>query len=105
MGEIMLENQYALIKNNTVVNVIVIEDKELIQKFVEEFNADDAILADTKSIIGSTWNGEKFTLPKPESNPSFILVDNEWVTPTPYPLDGLDYQWDEAGVQWIPIAE
>ena len=38
----------------------------------------------------------------PQPYPSWILDENwKWVSPIPYPTDGLLYEWDEDNLNWI----
>jgi hypothetical protein len=55
--------------------------------------------------IGYTFDGVGFAAPQPfESwalNPDSYL----WEAPTPMPTDGKRYEWDEATLSWLEIAE
>lgn len=58
-----MEN-YALIKNNKVINLIVFDNptEELLNTFKEFHQVDDIILSEDCS-IGWGWNGTSFTPP------------------------------------------
>lgn len=43
---------------------------------------------------------------EPSPFPSWILDENwDWQPPTPYPNDGLYYQWDEETLSWTNIKD
>jgi len=46
-----------------------------------------------------------FIIPKPYA--SWVLNEKtlDWEAPTPYPVDGLYYEWDENSLGWILITE
>lgn len=98
----MLENDYAFIKDGVVINTVVIEDlsSSLINDCKNTFNIDDVIKCTEKAVIGSTWNGSIFILPKPY--PSWILDENnDWISPLPMPTDETkNYSWNEETLNW-----
>ena len=51
--------------------------------------------------IGYSWDGVGFAAPQPFT--SWILNQDSylWEAPTPMPLDGKYYYWDEATLSWI----
>ncbi len=53
---------------------------------------------------GYSWDGTGFAAPQPY--PSWTLDENYvWQPPTPYPDDGLLYEWDEATTSWVEVTE
>jgi hypothetical protein len=102
-----MRNNYALIQNNIVTNILVFEDptNELLDHFKNEFELDDIVLATDKTAVGGTYDGSKFWLPQPY--PSWIKDEklNEWQSPVPYPEieEGSDefYVWDENTTSWL----
>lgn len=106
----MTKVNYAFIKNNNIINVVVFEDPsdELLASFKAEFNLDDIKVATEKAVIGGTYDGSKFWLPQPY--PSWIKNEelNEWEAPVPYPIvqDNIDgyYIWDENTISWVLIS-
>lgn len=103
----MTQQNYAFIKNNEVVNVVIFDDpsEELLLHFKTEFNLDEILLADNKTAINGTYDGENFWLPQPY--PSWIKNEetNEWESPIPYPTieEGSEeiYIWDENTTSWL----
>jgi hypothetical protein len=103
----MTLNNYAFIKDNTVINIAVFEDptNELLDHFKNEFELNEIVLATDKTTIGGTYDGTKFWLPQPYL--SWIKNEelNEWQSPVPYPTieEGSDesYVWDENTTSWL----
>jgi hypothetical protein len=88
---------YAIIFNGVVVNIIDYE----IQPSNPPAGMEEgyiAILANGAG-IGWTYNNEILTPPKPYT--SWILVNNVWNAPIPYPNDGKLYRWDENVKNWV----
>lgn len=106
---------------NTVLQVIVIHNNELMDNGVE---SEAKGIAFCQSLFPNTrwaqtsYNGNKrknyagigflydpirdaFIPPKPY--PSWVLDEStcRWEAPTPYPTDGKRYMWDEATQQWV----
>jgi len=54
--------------------------------------------------IGYTWDGAGFAAPQPF--PSWKLNANSylWEAPTPMPIDGKLYSWDESTLAWVEVA-
>jgi hypothetical protein len=121
----MSQKQYAFIKNNEVVNTLVIDesDTDFIEFQKTTYDADQVIVIDGYEtahnvLIGGTFDGEKFWVPKPY--PSWIkdMVDNTWTAPVPYPEDhslvykdiGINqvfYNWNESAQDWdlLPVLD
>jgi hypothetical protein len=55
--------------------------------------------------VGFTFDGVGFAAPKPYE--SWTLNPNSyiWEAPTSMPTDGKRYEWDEATLSWLEIAE
>lgn len=110
-------------ENNTVTQVIVVANNELLLDGVE--NETKGILF-CKSLFGedtrwvqTSYNGNKrknyagigytydpvndwFFAPQPF--PSWILdADAKWQPPTPYPTDGKFYTWNESTLTWDEV--
>jgi hypothetical protein len=102
----MAQIDYAFIKNNEVINVAVFEDsvtQETLEHFKNEFGVDILVIANEKTAIGGTFDGEKFWLPQPYSSWIKNNETNNWEAPTPYPADGRVYTWVEDDLNWQPI--
>jgi len=98
--------------NNSVENVIVAE-----QDFINSGVVGDAFLWVQTSYngnfrgkyaaIGDTWDkvNERFVSPQPYN--SWTLNEDTclWEAPTPYPEDGLIYDWDEDTLAWVEEQE
>lgn len=111
-------------KNNTVTQVIVVSNEELLLDGVE--NETKGIMF-CKSLFGedtrwvqTSYNGNKrknyagigytydpvndwFFAPQPY--PSWTLdADARWQPPTPMPTDGKFYTWNESTLTWDEVA-
>ena len=111
-------------ENNTVTQVIVVANDELMLDGVE--NETKGIMF-CKSLFGedtrwvqTSYNGNKrknyagigytydpvndyFFAPQPFS--SWTLdADAKWQAPTPYPTDGKFYTWNESTLSWDEVA-
>ena len=97
-------DQYGFIKNGKVINTAIFDNPtpELLEEFRVLHGADHLVLGNERNCEpGSDWDGEHFILPKPESNPSFVLnEDFIWVPPIPYPNDQEHYDWNEETLSW-----
>jgi hypothetical protein len=96
--------KYALIKDNTVINIIVVNPND------QDFNV-NALVTDEISIIhdvnnqafiNGTWNSseQKFYPPKPY--PSWVWNEqlNNWVAPKELPTTNGQWVWDESVVDY-----
>jgi hypothetical protein len=52
--------------------------------------------------IGYTYDSQNDVFYAPQPSPSWVLDQTTWLwsAPTPYPIDGQRYDWDEATVSW-----
>jgi hypothetical protein len=115
---------FALIKQNIVISVIVIDNEKLISNGVEveQLGIDLIDSLNIKSIydydtirqtsynsnfrnkyagIGDTWNEENNVFIKPKPFPSWSLDANfNWKSTISYPEEG-NYTWDEETQQWV----
>ena len=103
----MTEANYAFIKDNKVINVVVFNDptQELLDTFKKEYEVDVIVLAEKYAAVNGTYDGTKFWLPQPY--PSWVKNEelHEWQSPVPYPTieEGSDeyYVWDENTTSWL----
>ena len=108
---------YAKIENDIVTNVIVIANEE------ENSLGEAGMELKLKTLMGGTWkktsyNGsirknycgigytfdsvrDAFIPSKPYPSWTLIELTCQWEAPTPYPTDGLIYNWDEVTLSWI----
>jgi hypothetical protein len=108
-------------ENNTVISVIVVDNKDVIDADGNEVEAIG--IAFCENLLGGTWKQtsyhghirknyagigytydeqlDAFVPPKPW--PSWVLDQSTalWTAPVPRPSDGGDYQWDEDSQSWI----
>lgn len=99
----------AAIIDGVVVNVSVF-DPEKSQEWLEHVRGgfDDIIIVDEAAIGWVQYEPEKIRPPQPY--PSWAWDGTGWQPPTPMPVDGQFYTWDENGQTWIkatpePIGE
>jgi hypothetical protein len=113
--------------NNIVINVIVVEDKELLNENNEEQESlgvtfcqkllgentrwiqtsDTAVFRKNYARVGEIYDVKRDAFR--ETNPPFtswILNETtcKWEAPTPYPNDGKKYQWEESTKTWKDIT-
>lgn len=88
--------------NNTIINVIIAETKEI----AEEVTGNLCIDCTSQSIqIGGTFDGEKLWSPQPYLSWVKNQEKNEWEAPIELPLDGKKYKWDEETISWVEVTE
>jgi hypothetical protein len=105
----MAEKNYAFIKGSEVVNIAVFDSPsdDLLSHFKEFYDLDSIVEATSQTIIGGTYDGVKFWLPKPF--PSWLKDDetNQWVAPVPKPAfdekNPTFYEWDETNLSWKEV--
>jgi len=105
----MSNKNYAVIKDNVVLNVLVFDDptSELIEFFKNGNNADDIL--EVNHLVSPQWtyDGVKFLPPQPY--PSWIFNEelSDWEPPVQHPTSSkapeeyFRYVWDEATLSWI----
>ena len=54
--------------------------------------------------IGYTWDGTGFAAPQPFASWTLNPDSYLWEAPTPMPIDGKRYDWDEATTSWVEIT-
>ena len=112
----MAEIQYAMLKDNKVINILVFDDssEELLSDFYTTIGCDNSVpipLGNT-TVIGAEWDGENLIPPKPYD--SWLLTlegffGPEWYAPVPYPFNDekpfARYTWNESIVNWQEVVE
>tara|TARA_Y100000310_G_C20575384_1_gene760136 strand:- start:54 stop:422 length:369 start_codon:yes stop_codon:yes gene_type:complete len=69
-------------------------------------NPDDGVaLRKNYAGIGYTYDVERDAFIPPKPFPSWLLNEDTclWDSPTPYPDDGNDYNWDEPTTSWVEV--
>lgn len=116
---------FAQLNNNTVVQVIVISNADLIDENGNENEQLGAAICEQVAGPGpwiqTSYNGnfrrryagighrydatlDAFITPQPF--PSWTLDHNhDWQPPTPKPDDENEYEWDETSLTWIVVSE
>ena len=93
-------NKYAIIQNGLVINYIEYETQP--SNPPPSFEEGTIAVLNNSVGVGYTYNDGVFTAPKPY--PSWVLVNNNWVAPTPKPTDNKIYWWDESTTSWKGVA-
>jgi hypothetical protein len=108
-------------ENNTVLRVIVVDNKDIKDTFGVE--QEEIGAAFCRNLLGGTWkqtsynasfrknyagagytyDSERDAFIPPNPHPSWVLNEETclWEAPTPMPQDGKFYEWDEATTSWI----
>ena len=102
-----MSNNYALIKDSNIINVIVIKDanQDTLEHFKTFFGANSIVNVPNTELWkckeGTTYDGNAFWLSQPF--PSWIKNEEfkDWEPPVPYPNDGKYYSWDESSLSWV----
>jgi hypothetical protein len=55
--------------------------------------------------LGFAYDEERDAFIPPKPFDSWVLDEASclWVAPIDYPMDGLDYRWDEVSVAWVEV--
>jgi hypothetical protein len=112
---------FAKIENDIVVQVIVVEQDIIDSGIFGEpstwvqtsYNTYGGVhllggtpLRKNYAGIGDTYDAVRDAFIPPQPYPSWNLIEEscQWEAPTPYPLDGKGYYWDENLVSWIEYS-
>jgi hypothetical protein len=111
---------YAFLDSNNLVTEVItgIDETELIEgkdpeQWYSEFRNQKCVRTSYSGSIRKNYAGvaffydealDAFIPPKPFD--SWVLDEDtaRWEAPTPYPGDGLIYQWDELLLDWTPVT-
>ena len=110
-------SHFAKIENGIVTEVIVAEQDHintLSGQWVQtSYNTRGGVhlLGDTPlrknyAGIGHIYDSERDAFYQPKPFNSWLLNENscQWEAPTPCPIDGKEYKWDESQKQWIEVT-
>lgn len=89
-------DKYAIIQDGVVVNYIEYESQP--ENPPPGFEEGTIAVLNNDIGVGYTYKDGVFTPPQPY--PSWTLVNNKWVAPTPIPQDNKIYMWDETTTNW-----
>jgi hypothetical protein len=108
---------YAFIDNNNIVTEVItgIDETQLIEGLDPETwygnfrgqtckrTSYNSNIRGTYAGIGYSYNSEEDIFVTPQPYPSWTRNSSFWEAPTPYPTDGLMYQWVESDLDWQVI--
>lgn len=90
---------YFLIHNNTIVNVIALDN---LINYEPPHNYTLMERKNDRGWIG--WSLINDLVVAPQPYPSWNLDSNgDWQPPISMPLDGKDYEWNETDHRWVEI--
>lgn len=99
-----MKKNYAFIKNNEVINIVVFEDEteELLEHFKTIFELDEIVESQDRAAIGGLYIKEKniFVGIKPFNSWTLNEETYLWEAPVAYPEDGNNYVWNESTISW-----
>jgi len=98
---------FAEINDNNIVTQVIVAGQSFVDslggKWVE--TAMDGSIRANYAGIGYTYDAAKDAFIAPQPFPSWTLDDTfKWQAPTPYPTDGVMYQWNEDKKDWEAIV-
>jgi len=106
---------YAKVENGLVTQVIVADTKEWCQTNLggtwvqTSYNTkgnqhpEGRPLHKNYAGIGYTWDGTGFAAPQPYASWGLNSDTYLWEAPTPMPVDGKRYSWDEDSTSWVEV--
>lgn len=86
-----MKNLAQLNEDNIVINIIIANDDFNPEGFVEYTDSNPAIIG------GDLVDGFFYS---PQPFPSWTRSEGIWISPKPYPEDGLAYEWNESTQEW-----
>ena len=98
---------FAQVDDNNIVTQVIVAGQSFVDslggKWVE--TAMDGSIRHNYAGIGYTYDAAKDAFIAPQPFPSWTLDDTfKWQAPTPYPTDGVMYQWNEDKKDWEAIV-
>jgi hypothetical protein len=97
-----MNNTYAFIKDNKVVNTVIIEDinEDIKNIFITDFNLDDIVSSDDSVYIGSSYINNEFIPKSPFESWIWNSTDKVWQAPVNRPESMLPLYWNEELLNW-----
>ena len=97
---IMIIKNYAVIENDTVVNVVIGDNEWAANQqstLVELTDSDNAL-------VGGKYIDGVFYKPKPY--PSWVESGSGWAPPVPKPenIEGFGWMWNEESLSWVSLT-
>ena len=98
---------FAQVDDNNIVTQVIVAGQSFVDslggKWVE--TAMDGSIRANYAGISYTYDEAKDAFYAPQPFPSWTLDDTfKWQAPTPYPTDGVMYQWNEDKKDWEAIV-
>ena len=98
---------FAQVDDNNIVTQVIVAGQSFVDslggKWVE--TAMDGSIRTNYAGIGYSYDAAKDAFIAPQPFPSWTLDDTfKWQAPTPYPTDGVMYQWNEDKKDWEAIV-
>lgn len=89
-----MKNFAQLNEENIVINIIIANDDFNLEGFIEYSNNNPAIIGGD-FVDGYFYSSQPFE--------SWTRLEGSWISPKPYPEDGLSYKWNEPTQEWDKI--
>ena len=95
--------------NNNIVTEVIVSEKDFINSGLvgDEFlwvqTSYNGNFRKNYAGIGFTYDKTRDAFIPPQPYASWTLVEEtcQWEAPTPMPIDGTKYNWDEATLAWV----
>jgi hypothetical protein len=108
---------YAFLNDNSLVTEVItgIDETELIEGLAPEdwygnFRGQRCVrtsynnnIRGTYAGVGYYYNEEEDIFVAPQPYPSWVRVGSFWEAPTPIPVDGKSYSWNESTLSWDEV--
>jgi hypothetical protein len=103
--------EYIILENNFITSIIdasgYSDNKDNIINILQGLLPDKVIIKRSKDHInvftGCYYINDNFIQPRPFK--SWILKNNEWHSPKPYPQDNKTYYWNEINNSWKILGD
>ena len=97
---IMIIKNYAVIENDTVVNVVIADDEWAANQQLTLVELTDG----QNALVGGKYVDGIFYKPKPY--PSWVESNGGWIPPIPKPenIEGFGWMWSEESLSWVMLT-